>query len=167
MAAWARTTLDTLTDAAPHLPPDWAAVDAAGANPRAEPSPAGDGPQYGYEAARVIVQAAVDCRGAGQTVAARAWPFLSSQLDAGVLGATYTLEGEPRGTERHPLALVAAAAAAAASGDAERAAELLDAADAVDEEVPSYFGAAWVALGRILLDTDLLGGCRPGAPTRP
>ena len=167
VAAWSRSTLDALTDAAPHLPPDWAAVDAAGGQPRAQPSPAGDSPRYGYEAARVIVQAAVDCRAAGQALAARAWPFLSSQIDAGVLGATYTLDGQPLDTEQHPLALVAAAAAAASSGDAERAAELLDATDVVDEERPSYFGAAWVALGRILLDTDLLGGCRPGQPTRP
>ena len=36
----------------------------------------------------------------------------------------------------------------------------------LDEQAPSYFGAAWIALGRLWLDTDLLGGCRPGAPTR-
>jgi endoglucanase len=44
---------------------------------------------------------------------------------------------------------------------------LLDAADALDARAPSYFGAAWIALARLWLDTDLLGGCRPGAPTRP
>ena len=75
-------------------------------------------------------------------------------------------DGQRLGGERHPLALVAAAAAAAASGDAGRAVDLLDAAETLDDEAPSYFGAAWIALGRLWLDTDLLGGCRPGAPER-
>jgi endoglucanase len=167
VAAWSRLVLDALTAAPPHLPPDWATVDAAGSDPQAQPSPGGDSPRYGYDAARVIVQAAVDCRTAGQEVAARSWPFLGGEVDSGSLAATYTLGGQPLGTERHPLAYVAGAAAAAAGGEADRAAELLDAADAADAEAPSYFGAAWVALGRIWLDTDLLGGCRPGEPTRP
>jgi endoglucanase len=166
VAAWSRHTLEALTAGAPHLPPDWATVDSAGGNPQAQASPTGSAPRYGYEAARVIVQAAVDCRAAGQAIAAQAWPFLGAELDAGALAATYTLDGQRLGTERHPLALVAAGAAAAASGEAERAAELLDAADTLDAEAPSYFGAAWVALGRVWLDTDLLGGCRPGAPER-
>ena len=122
VAAWSRNVLAALTATAPHLPPDWASVDAAGGNPRAQPSPAGDSPRYGYEAARVIVQAAVDCSAAGQGVAARAWPFLGGEVDGGDFVATYTPDGQRLGGERHPLALVAAAAAAAASGDAGRAA---------------------------------------------
>ena len=167
VAAWSRTVLEALTEQAPHLPPDWATVDATGDTPRAQPSPAGDPARYGYEAARVIVQAAVDCRAAGQDIAARAWPFLAAEVDSGNLVATYTLDGQRLGPERHPLALVAAAAAAAASGDEQRAADLLDAAEDLDAEAPTYFGAAWIALGRLWLDTDLLGGCRPGAPARP
>jgi endoglucanase len=166
VAAWSRGLLDALTAQPPHLPPDWATVDATGDDPRAQPSPAGDPPRYGYEAARVIIQAAVDCRAAGQDVAARAWPFLAAEVDGGVLVATYTLDGRRLGPERHPLALVAAAAAAAAGGDEQRAADLLDSADDLDGEAPTYFGAAWIALGRLWLDTDLLGGCRPGAPAR-
>jgi endoglucanase len=159
--------LDALTAQPPHLPPDWAVVDATGREPRAQSSPAGDPARYGYEAARVSIQAAVDCRASGQDVAVRAWPFLAAEVDGGDLVATYTLDGQPLGSERHPLALVAAAAAAAASGDHQRAADLLDAADNLDAEAPTYFGAAWIALGRLWLDTDVLGGCRPGSPTLP
>ncbi len=166
VAAWSRGALDALTAHPPHLPPDWATIDATGNAPRAQPSPAGDPPRYGYEAARVIIQAAVDCSAVGQDVAARAWPFLAAELDGGVLVATYTLDGQRLGPERHPLALVAAAAAAAAGGDQQRAADLLDSAENLDAEAPTYFGAAWIALGRLWLDTDLLGGCRPGAPAR-
>jgi endoglucanase len=167
VAAWSRDVLDALTAQPPHLPADWAVVDATGGEPRAQPSPAGDPARYGYEAARVIIQAAVDCRASGQDVAARAWPFLAAEVDGGSLVALYTLDGQPLGSERHPLALVAAAAAAASNGDRRRATDLLDAAENVDAEAPTYFGAAWIALGRLWLDTDLLGGCRPGAPIDP
>jgi endoglucanase len=164
VAAWSRGVLDVLTAQPPHLPPDWATVDATGGTPRAEPSPGGDPPRYGYEAARVIVQAAVDCRAVGQDIATRAWPFLAAEVDSGDLVASYTPDGQRLGPERHPLAIVAAAAAAAASGEDQRAADLLDAAEDLDAEAPTYFGAAWIALGRLWLDTDLLGGCRPGSP---
>ena len=73
------------------------------------------------------------------------------------MAATYALDGKRLGDEQHPVALVAAAAAAAASGDQQRASELLGAADALDARAPSYFGAAWIALGRLWLDTDRLG----------
>jgi hypothetical protein len=43
---------------------------------------------------------------------------------------------------------------------AERA--LLDNASAQEGEHPSDYGAAWVALGRAMLDTDLLARVRPG-----
>ena len=55
------------------------------------------------------------------------------------------------------MALVAAAAAADAAGRrARRRQRLLDAAEALDRGSPTYYGAAWVALGRIMLDTDAL-----------
>ena len=33
---------------------------------------------------------------------------------------------------------------------------LLDAAEALDKRSPTYYGAAWVALGRIMLTTNAL-----------
>jgi endoglucanase len=38
-------------------------------------------------------------------------------------------------------------------------ARLLDAAAALDRRSPSYFGAAWVGLGRLFLTTDRLRVC--------
>lgn len=167
IAADSREMLDSLTSRPPHLPPDWATVDESGGNPDAEQSPAGDSVRYGYEAGRVLVQLAVDCNGRGQRIAARAWPFLERELDDEQLVASYTLDGQPIDSGSHPLALMAAAASAAAAGEAERSADLLDDAADLDEANPSYYGAAWIALARLWIDTDLLGGCRPGDPNTP
>ena len=60
------------------------------------------------------------------------------------------------------LAYVAAAASAGAvglSGDRDR---LLARAAGVDAAHPTYYGSAWLALGRALLTTRLLGGCANG-----
>jgi endoglucanase len=57
---------------------------------------------------------------------------------------------------------VARAAQAWAAGDRGAAGTLLDDATVQDQGAPSYYGAAWVALGRLLLDTDLLGSCQAG-----
>ena len=135
--------------------------------PAGATEPCGRGAATGYEAAQVIVQAAVDCSDGGQDVAVRAWPFHAPSWTAATWWRRPPLDGQALAGEQHPLALVAAAAAAAASGEHSRAAELLDSAGALDEQAPSYFGAAWIALGRLWLDTDLLGGCRPSAPPRP
>lgn len=165
--AWtSRLLLSDMMDTAPHLPPDWAVVDASGVNPRAVPSPDGTSARYSYDAGRVIVQVAVDCREAGQRLARSAWPFLENEVEAGSLVMPYTLDGRPIADERHPLAYVAAAAAALTSGERSRADELLGTAEDVDAASPTYFGSAWVALGRVWLDTGLLGGCRPGSPSR-
>ena len=37
---------------------------------------------------------------------------------------------------------------------------LLDAAEALDKRAPTYYGAAWVALGRIMLMTSALDSCK-------
>ena len=166
-AADAREVLDELTTDAPHLPPDWATVGADGSGAAAAESPNGDSVRYGYEAARVIVQLAVDCRGEGQRVAARSWDFLEREAEDDAVAATYSLDGEALDETGHPLALVAAAASAGAAHEPERMHELLDAATELDESKPSYYGSAWVALARLWLDTDRLGACRPGDPLTP
>ena len=171
VAADARVVLDELTTDAPHLPPDWATVGADGSGAAAAESPNGDSARYGYEAGRVIVQLAVDCRGEGQRVAARSWDFFEREAGDDAVAATYSLDGEALGEPvdgaGHPLALVAAVASADAAHEPERMHELLDAATALDDSRPSYYGAAWVALARLWLDTDRLGACRPGAPLTP
>jgi endoglucanase len=164
VAATARSMLDELTARAPHLPPDWATVAADDAGVAPASSPSGEPPRYGYDAVRVVVQLAVDCNVTGQGIAARPWPFLGDQAEDGGLAVAYSLSGDVLDAASHPVAWAAAAASAAAAGDEDASESLLDEADARDDEHPSYYGAAWVALARVWLDTDRLGGCRPGEP---
>lgn len=162
VAASSRRLLTEATASPPALVPDWATVAADGGSMVARAAPSGEDEQSGYEAGRAYVQLAVDC-GGGQELAARAWPFLAAEAaDEGTVNAAYELDGTPRTTSTHPLALVAAASSAAAAGDASAAADLLDRASDLQADAPTYYGAAWIAIARLWLDTDRLGGCRPG-----
>jgi hypothetical protein len=51
------------------------------------------------------------------------------------------------------------AGVAHAAGDGDAAVRLLDRAAALEADRPSYCGAAWTALARVMLDTDWLGSC--------
>jgi endoglucanase len=96
---------------------------------------------------------------AGRQIAADAWPaFEGRQPDD--IRVEHDLSGKPTGDTAHPVALVAAAAAADAAGQADARGRLLDAADELDRQTPTYYGAAWVALGRLMLETDTLDSCK-------
>jgi endoglucanase len=151
------TILRALTDPSPHLPPDWATVDAEG-DPHPTGGPAGGQPQYGYDAIRVPLWTGTSCAAADRTVAARMWPFLR-RAEAGSLAAVYTLQGTAEQGAAGAPAFVAAAAAAGASSDGGARDMLLDRAAEADAHTPTYYGAALVALGRALLTTDLLNAC--------
>jgi endoglucanase len=58
--------------------------------------------------------------------------------------------------------LVAAAAAAQAAGETGRRDQLLAEATGTQDAHRTYYGAAWLALGRTLLTTSALGGCAAG-----
>ena len=120
------------------LPPDWAYLEATGV--RAAPDDDGR-IGFGLDAARVPIRLAEDCDPAVRAVAAKLWPHLRAR-DA-----------------RHPVEIVAGAAAADAAGERTHRDALLDAAERRDAAQPSYYGAAWVALGRVLLSTELAGTC--------
>jgi endoglucanase len=156
VAASSRIVLRQLTESPPHLPPDWATATGDGTlGIRA--APAGDPPRYGWDAARVPVQLAADCSADGRSVAARMWPFFAEQGAA--VASVYDLDGTVVDPGAHAASLVGAAGAATAAGATASARELLDRATALDAEHPTYYGAAWVALGRLWLTTTLLGGC--------
>jgi endoglucanase len=138
IAASSRRLIARLTERPPHLPPDWARVESWGVRATGAPS-TGEAPRYGHDAMRTPVRLAESCVAADRRVAARMWPAAHREAP-----------GED------PSALVAAAAAA---GDEATREELLDRAGSLDAERPTYYGAAWHALGRVLLTTDLLGGC--------
>ena len=75
--------------------------------------------------------------------------------------AVRNLDGEPIGTDESVVAMAGLAAVYAASGDRNGSAAALVAADQVQQQHPSYYGAAWNALGRLMLTDRTLGGCPP------
>jgi endoglucanase len=123
-------------------PPDWATV---GPSPAPSGPPDGSGPPaYGYDAARVPIRLAASCEASDRRLAA-------------------SMTGLDRAAPtRHPVFTVARAAQAHAAGDDGATARLLDQAAEEDHATPTYYGAAWLALGRVLLQSDLLGTCPAG-----
>lgn len=140
------------------LPPDWARLEATGATPAPAPDDPTGVARYGFDAVRVPVRWAAACSAENRAVAAAAWSFLGAQEAAGTLGGEYGLDGAPL-SGANPAALVGAAGAARAAGDVDASDALLARAQAADAEAPTYYGAAWVALGRVMLTTDWMGGC--------
>src|SRR5262249_32695844 len=148
------------------LPPDWATIeqsqsaDSVGLLARAIPAPdqaESRGGSSGLDAERVAVREADSCVPADRQISAsmaalyRDKPGLSS----------YSLGGEPTGTP-HATGFVAAAAADWAAGDGTEADRLLTSAEDEDAANPTYYGSAWVALGRVMLDSSALGECPGG-----
>lgn len=142
------------------LPPDWATVSRTGPDAPQPSGPPGQGggPRFGFDATRTLVRFAEDPAPAGRRIAADAWGVLRGQPPASLV-VERTLTGSPDGDTHHPIALVGAAGAAAAAGDAAAATGLLDGAADLDRRQPTYYGSAWVALGRLMLQTTSLGSC--------
>ena len=140
------------------LPPDWATADTSGRmRPIGAPNDPKARPLHGLDGARVVVRAAVSCKPAWRQLAASA---ARTYPPADDLRLRLTLDGRPASDENHPLMLVAAAAAAHAAGDTPASAtQLLDEAEQLERRHPSYYGAAWVALGRLCRRTVL--GLKP------
>lgn len=141
------------------LPPDWAQVHSDGT---VEPMPgaAGKGAsvRYGYDAQRLPLRYAESCSRSDVDLAGRLAPTLSRSGD---LPAESDLGGGPLTADRHPLALEARAAALSALGEKSAANTDLRAADRLAQSQPTYYGAAWAALGPLLLRSRVLGGCAP------
>ncbi|HET7488644.1 MAG TPA: glycosyl hydrolase family 8 [Acidimicrobiales bacterium] len=132
------------------LPPDWAVVgDDGKARPAASPAGTGEG-RYGFDAARVPFRLAEGC-GEGPALARRLWVRLAP-LDGQGGAMAYALDGRRLVAGEHPVGLVGAAAAAEAAGQGEVARRLLARAADLDRRQPTYYGAAWVAFGRVLLE---------------
>jgi cellulose synthase (UDP-forming) len=171
VAATSRSIESALTKNGTSLPPDWAHVSSlspsangeatAQAEPIAAPpggapsSVSGSNPASGLDAVRVAIRSAESCIPADRRVAARLWPLYRSHPGA----LTYSLNGTPLTSQTHAASFVAAAAAAKAAGQEDQASQLLDRAQAADAATPTYYGAAWVALGRVLLTSSALGSC--------
>jgi endo-1,4-beta-D-glucanase Y len=156
--------LAQVTDNGTTLPPDWASVPTTG-SARAAAAPNGDAVSYGYDAFRTLPRLAESCDAESRTLAAALWKPAQRTLDQPA--ATSKLDGTVLTAGDNPLFLVAAASAADAAGDTRRANELLDRAEQFNGQSPSYYLSAWVAIARLQVDTDLLGGCSHDLPARP
>jgi endoglucanase len=137
------------------LPPDWATVSDVG---HAESTgPVTGGPvRFGLDAARLPVRFAESCDREDRALAGAMRPILTAPGD---VPALRNLNGSAASDWQHPVALVAAAATEQGDGNPDGAVEHLDAAAQLEQRSPTYYGAAWVALGRIMLTTSLLGEC--------
>lgn len=158
LSASSRSITDVLMRAPSRLPPDWARLEGGKPVPTGPPGQPQASPQFSFDAVRTLVRLAEDPDAAGRRIAARAWPVFDGK-DPSKLPVEHDLAGKPTGGTLHPVVLVAAAGAADAAGDANARDRLLDAAEDLDLRSPTYYGGAWVALGRIMLTTSSLDSC--------
>jgi endoglucanase len=137
------------------LPPDWATVSEVGHAVPIGP-PTGGPVRFSLDAARLPVRFAESCDPEDRAIAGAMRPVLTAP---GEVPALRNLNGSAAGDLQHPVALVAAAATQQGAGNLDGTLERLDAAAQLEQRSPTYYGAAWVALGRIMLTTSLLGEC--------
>ena len=140
------------------LPPDWAQVHSDGT---VDPMPGAagrgnDGVRYSYDATRMPLRYAESCDATDVALSAR----LATAL-ARFSGnpAARDLGGKPLTQDQSPVAAAAQAAVFAAAGDEQQAEAQLVIADHLQQQAPTYYGGAWDALGRLMLEGDSLGGC--------
>ena len=115
--------------------------------------------RYGYDAMRVPLRLAEACSGPARAQAAAPWRTLRAGAVDGRIAPVYDLGGTPLAQGEHPAALAGAAAAAAAAGDRASAQRLLVRSLRLSETQPGYYGAAWAALGSVMLRSQRLLGC--------
>jgi endoglucanase len=143
------------------LPPDWVQLTSAGPAD-VTPQGSGAGDRYGFDAVRIPIRWAASCTTSERKAAAALWPVLGpaalhgrATVDLGIRRG----EIRARGAVKSPVGLVAAAASGWAAGHRDEALGLLSRAEALDHQHPTYYSSAWVALGRVFLETGRLGTC--------
>ena len=142
------------------LPPDWATVNTATetATPVSGPDSTNGPGMFTFDAPRALVRLAENPDTAARSAVTHAWSVFKDTNPHDIV-TEHQLSGAAVGTVHSPVTLVAAAGAAKASGDASAMRMLLDVAEELNTQQPTYYGAAWVALGRLLLTTDRLQSC--------
>jgi endoglucanase len=146
------------------LPPDWVQL-TSGAPADVTPQGSATDDTYGFDAVRLPIRWAASCTATERKAVAGLWPVLGPEVrrGRGTLGAGLDRgPGQWRRATSAPVGLVAAAASASASGQRGAALALLARAEALDRAHPTYYSSAWVALGRVFLETAQLGTCPPG-----
>jgi endoglucanase len=142
-----------LTDRGTLLPPDWAELAHGRLQPIANPG-GGAGVQYGFDAARLPIWFATACGAGAQDLAASWWRNVLG-TDGRSGPQALSLEGATIDPAPSPVFLMAGAAAATAAGEASAARALHGRAVALSLQDPTYYGAAWVALGPALLESSV------------
>ena len=142
------------------LPPDWAVVTTGSGQSTPVSGPdATRGPgMFTFDAPRALVRLAESPDAAAVSAEARAWSVFKDTKPEDIV-TEHRLSGAATGNVHHPVTLVGAAGAAKATGDASAMTALLNVAGELDKQHPTYYGGAWVALGRLLLTTDRLQPC--------
>jgi endoglucanase len=142
------------------LPPDWATVNTrtGTATPVAGASATTGPGMFTFDAPRTLVRFALDPDPAGRRAVARSWGVFRDTRPVDIV-TEHQLSGAAVGTTHSPITLVAAAGAAKAAGNIQAMRTLLARAQQLNTRSPTYYGAAWVALGRLLLTTDRLVPC--------
>lgn len=141
------------------LVPDWAVLTTSGEVYAARPPGEHDGDAtFGFDAQRTYVRFAEDCDVAGRRLAASPWKLVEQERSHTIASA-YSLQGEPLSEEEPASAVIGFAGVARGEGNTEAVSDLLDRSQDVLRREPNYYGAAWVALGRMMLTTSLLGDC--------
>ncbi len=141
------------------LVPDWAVITTS--NEVYATSPPSDPERevgHSFDGQRTYVRFAEDCDPGGRALGERAWEFARHERRDRI-DSVYGLQGEPRGGGEAPSAVVSFAGLAKGQGHDVVVSDLLDRAREVAQRAPTYYGAAWVALGRMMLTTSLLGDC--------
>ncbi|MGD0391229.1 MAG: glycosyl hydrolase family 8 [Acidimicrobiales bacterium] len=141
------------------LPPDWALLSTSGEISASSSPSSGGPPSYGLDAQRVPIWYAADCSASGRALSADNWPTISGLAGSGSYQA-YSLTGAVQVQVFNNLGLIAASASADSAGQTVRGRSLLAQAQSVLGQ--TYYGDAWVALGTVLLTTNLLSPCPPG-----
>jgi endoglucanase len=157
VAAGGRNLVDQLIRP---LPPDWAMVNSTSGRvtPVSGPGAASGPGMFTYDAPRTLVRFAVDSDSASRAAVARAWDVFKQTAPQDIV-TEHQLSGAVAGDGHNPVTLVAVAGAAKAAGDTAAMNALLAEAQHLNEQNPTYYGSAWVALGRLMLTTSRLTTC--------
>jgi len=158
LAVTSRSITSELMSGSRRLPPDWATLEGGKPVPIGSPSDPQARPEFSFDAVRTLVRTAEALDPVDRSIAAKAWPVFAGQ-DPTNLPVQHELSGRPIGHILHPVVLVSAAGAADGAGLPADREGLLAEAETLDRRSPTYYGAAWVALGRIMLTTHLLETC--------
>ena len=142
------------------LPPDWAIINRQSGQPTpVSGAGATSGPgMFTYDAPRTLVRFAAASSAAAHAAVARAWSVFAQTPPQDIV-TEHQLSGAAVGSTHNPVTLVGVAGAAKAAGDERVVGVLLAQAERFNRQYPTYYGAAWVALGRLLLTTNRLAPC--------